>query len=155
MAVNTAGEQDNPTYETFYTVDNYRGRLSVVASAYFNTGKESPPKSEFRYVCSGTAPLDILLMANNYQRVQPSVEGGANVTSNLYGNWLQYKPISDKLSPSGLHLASLALDDFRELGELDLQLNHPGVRDAGHSTRRVRQGVRPTRSANGVATENR
>lgn len=160
MAVNTAGEQDNPTYETFYTVDNYRGRLSVVASAYFNTGKETPPKSEFRYVCSGTAPLDILLMANTYQRVQPSVEGGANVTSNLYGNWLgalgtQSSPIPDTLSPNGMQLAAQALDDFREVGELDLQLNHPGVRDAGHSTRRAGQGVWPTRSATSAATENR
>jgi hypothetical protein len=121
-----------PPFETFYTVDNYRGRLSCVASFFFNGSwvKEQPAKKAFKYECSGEAPLDILLMANDYQRVPPSLEGGTNATGNLLGNWLgglgaQNRPIPNDLSASGLRLASLALDDFRELGELDLLLNYP------------------------------
>jgi hypothetical protein len=34
------------------------------------------------------------------------------------------EPIPDALHADSLRLAALALDDFRELGALDLELNH-------------------------------
>jgi len=42
-----------------------------------------------------------------------------------YLQWLRFEPVPNvNLTPEGLRLAAQALDDFRELGELDLKLNH-------------------------------
>jgi hypothetical protein len=66
-------------------------------------------------------------MANKCKYFLPSIEGGSNVTRNLLGNFLIGKtsgPIPNVVPPNGARLAALALDDFRELGEHDLALNH-------------------------------
>jgi hypothetical protein len=153
-----------PPFDTFYTVDNYRGRLSCVASFFFNGFwvKEQPPKKAFRYQCSGEAPLDILLLANDYQRVQPSIEGGTNVTRNLLGNWLgalrnESRPIPDALSSNGMQLAACALDDFRELGALDLLLNYPdlGVWERRQSRPDAQKDALPIKTSTSATTGNR
>jgi hypothetical protein len=105
---------------------------------YFNPSEGyEPNKKAFKIVCTGEAPLDVLLMANAYQTggrspgsVPPVIEGGSNVTRTLFGNAYTYlprlftEPVPNVLPPNGLRLAALALDEFRELGELDLELNH-------------------------------
>ncbi len=126
-------------YEEYITVNNYRGQLSSVMSQYDNLSERfEPDKKAFKIVCTGEAPLDILLMANQFQQgikppppsVLPVIEGGPNVTRTLLGNrfshlqWHQSEPVANVLPPNGLRVAALALDDFRELGELDLELNH-------------------------------
>jgi hypothetical protein len=48
------------------TVANYRGQLSSVLTPYFNpNAKFDPGKKAFKIVCTGEAPLDVLLMANS------------------------------------------------------------------------------------------
>jgi hypothetical protein len=130
--------QGSPSFENYFTVNNYHGQLSSVMSQYYNPSEGyDPDKKAFKIVCTGEAPLDVLLMANQYQQrgksppsVLPVSEGGLNVTRTLLGNrfsllqWHQSAPVPNVLTPDGLRLASLALDHFRELGEHDLELNH-------------------------------
>jgi hypothetical protein len=135
---NLTGRLDEP-YETYLTVDNYHGQLSSVMSQYYNPNEGyEPNKKAFKTVCTGEARLDVLLMANQYQQasksppsVLPVIEGGPNVTRTLLGNrfsllqWHQSEPVFNvNRTSSGLLLAALALDDFRELGEHDQELNH-------------------------------
>jgi hypothetical protein len=134
--------QTGTPYEEYFTVDNYRGRLShVLSDYYYPTPTHDPNKRWFKIVCSGEVPIDILLMANQYMggtntrgpgdnshhRTKPAIEGGSSVTPTMLGNWLSHPgdaPFPNVVPPNGLRLAALALDDFRELGELDLELNH-------------------------------
>ncbi len=124
-------------YETYYTVDNYRGQLSGIVSEYYNPNERyDPGKKAFKIVCTGEAPLDVLLMANEYQQggkapgsVPPVIEGGPNVRRHLLGNWFTYSnpvgSVPNVMHTNSLRLAAQALDHFRELGEHDLALNHP------------------------------
>ena len=134
-----AHKKGGPPFEVYFIVDNYYGRLSSVMSQYWNPNPTyDPDKKAFKVVCTGEAPLQVLLMANGYQQVGrsspgvfPVVEGGSNVKVAMLGNtftylqWLRFEPVPNvNLTPEGLRLAAQALDDFRELGELDLKLNH-------------------------------
>ncbi|HAK96892.1 MAG TPA: hypothetical protein DCM87_18355 [Planctomycetes bacterium] len=87
-----------------------------------------PDDDNANEMSSRQSPIDILLMANNYGRVKPVIEGGKNVTHTLRGNWFSRdstrEPIPDALHANSPRLAALALDDYRELGALDLELNH-------------------------------
>jgi hypothetical protein len=125
-------------YEEYITVDNYRGRLSSVMGQYFNpTEGYDPNKKAFQVACTGEAPLDVLLMANAYQQkgksppsIPPVIEGSSHVTRTLLGNAftcfqnIGTAPVPNVLHADSLRLAAQALDDFRELGALDLELNH-------------------------------
>ncbi len=124
-------------YEEYITVDNYRGRLFGVMSQYFNPTEnfDRGEKKAFKIVCTGEAPLEVLLMANAFQQkggapgsVPPVIEGAPNVRRHLLGNAFTYSrpggPVPNVLHADSARLASQALDDFRELGEHDLELNH-------------------------------
>lgn len=126
-------------FEEYFTVDNYHGQLSSVMADYYNPGnfqgrEFDPGKKAFKVVCSGEAALDVLLMANQYGQslgspgsVPPVIEGGSNVTRTLIGNWYygrQSAPVPNVVHANSQRVAAQALDHFRELGELDLELNH-------------------------------
>ncbi|MBM4011557.1 MAG: hypothetical protein FJ286_09280 [Planctomycetes bacterium] len=124
-----------PPYETYFTVDNYHGVLSHVATEYKNSSETfDPNKQAFKIATSGTAPLDVLLMANTYEQGPtgsgPVVEGGSNVSRHLLANWAPgltssaNKQVPNVTNSSTLALAGQALDDFRELGSFDLLLNY-------------------------------
>jgi hypothetical protein len=131
--------QGSPSFENYFTVNDYRGQLSSVMSQYYNPNEGyDPDKKAFKIVCTGEAPLDVLLMANQYQQasksppsVLPVIEGGPNVTRTLLGTrfsllqWHQSAPVPNVLHTDSLRLAAQALDHFRELGEHDLRLNYP------------------------------
>ncbi len=124
-------------YETYITIDNYRGRVSHVTSKYNNPG--DPNKRFYRTVCSGSAPVDVLLMGNTYEKTHvddvvfetsPVIEGGGNVTPHMISNWNPGLALSNSnvvpeiIDNNTLNLASQALDDFRELGRHDLIINY-------------------------------
>jgi hypothetical protein len=124
----TPGPGTDP-YEDYFMVDDYRGRLSNMVSDYGNSSKTYDPlKEAFRVICRGTAPLDVLLMGNHYGKggsgARPVIEGGGNITRSLIANWNGKDPVPNVIDSRSLRLASLALDDFRELGAMDLELNH-------------------------------
>jgi len=131
----------NP-FEKYFVVDDYHGRLASVATIYQNAHPRfDPAKRAYKIVCSGNAPIEILLMANSYQgahnipgfgdnddhRAKPVIEGGDNVTRHALGCWLTHpgnEPWPNVLHANSLRVASRALDHFRELGEQDLALNY-------------------------------
>jgi uncharacterized repeat protein (TIGR02543 family) len=125
----------SPPYETYFTVDNYHGVLSHVVSDYKNgSATFDPNKQAFKIVTSGTAPFDVLLMANTYEQGPtgsgPVVEGGSNVNRHLLANWAPAltpsgnKQVPNVTNANTLPLAGQALDDFRRLGSFDLLLNY-------------------------------
>jgi hypothetical protein len=67
-------------------------------------------------------------MGNYYGKggsgARPVIEGGGNITRSLIANWNGKDPVPNVIDSRSLRLASLALDDFRELGAMDLELNH-------------------------------
>jgi hypothetical protein len=67
-------------------------------------------------------------MGNYYGKggsgARPVIEGGGNITRSLIANWNGESTIPNVIDSRSQRLASLALDDFRELGALDLELNH-------------------------------
>jgi hypothetical protein len=79
-------------------------------------------------------------MGSPFQEVGPSIEGGNNVTRHVLacslrprqqhffpthrGQPIFHEPIPNVMRANSLRLAAQALDDFRELGALDLELNH-------------------------------
>ena len=112
----------------FFTVDNYRGRLSSVMAPWL-----ADANSDMKIVVSGEATLDILQMGDVYgpSGKMPQIEGVLNGTHTRLGCYERGKGWNDEsgfipnvLPPNGLRWAALALDDFRELGEHDLALNH-------------------------------
>ncbi|MFM7205710.1 MAG: InlB B-repeat-containing protein, partial [Planctomycetaceae bacterium] len=124
-----------PPYDTYFTVDNYHGVLSHVATEYKNSSETfDPNKQAFKIVTSGTAPFDALLMANTYEQGPtgsgPVVEGGSNVTRHLLANWAPgltssaNRQVPNVTNANTLPLAGQALDDFRKLGSFDLLLNY-------------------------------
>jgi hypothetical protein len=137
-------EDEGPQYDEYYTVNNYHGRLSGVLQLFVcrpqRQALTSNKRSAFRFVCSGQAPLDVLLMGSPFQEVGPSIEGGNNVTRHVLacslrprqqhffpthrGQPIFHEPIPNVMRANSLRLAAQALDDFRELGALDLELNH-------------------------------
>jgi hypothetical protein len=164
------GRPGNPNwrrepFEEYFTVDNYRGRQAHVATSYANYNDQYDRKKAFKTVCSGEAPLDILWMANTYNRVKPSIEGGnPNVTRTAVGCWFSMahsgplrEPLPDVLHAKSMQLAAQALDDFRELGEQDLQLNYPelGVREGSQSRPDAQKDALPIRNPTSAATGNR
>jgi len=149
-AVTESSKNPNPRlepFEEYFTVDNYRGQLSSVMTPFHQPNEKSDPgKKAFKIVCTGEAPLDVLLMANRYAQgmkpagsVPPVIEGGPNVTSHLLGNSYSHTstspapPVPNVLHANSLSVASQALDHFRELGAHDLELNH-GVVGQGQAS---------------------
>ena len=125
----------SPPYETYFTVDNYHGVLSHVATDYKNgSATFDPNKKAFKIETTGTAPFDVLLMANTYEQGPtgsgPVVEGGSNVNRHLLANWAPgltssaNKQVPNVTNANTLPLAGQALDDFRKLGSFDLLLNY-------------------------------
>jgi hypothetical protein len=125
-------------YETYFTINNYRGRFSLLATRHKNApGPGSsiydPNKRRFNTSCQGTAPVTVLLAGNAYEQGEggaaPTIEGGSNVGRHVLANWnpgatlAASKVVPDVTDGNTLTLAGLALNDFRELSRMDLLLN--------------------------------
>jgi hypothetical protein len=115
-------------YEAYITADNYHGRVSVVGSPIkgpdsTGEGRRKAKGAHHNVASSGDASLDVLLMANR-RGGELSIQGGSNVTRTVLGNVVTAGPSPNVVHANSLRLAAQALDDFRELGELDLKINH-------------------------------
>jgi len=130
---------DTDPYETYITIDNYGGQVSHVTSKYNIPAGGDPNKRFYKTVCTGTSPVDVLLMGNTYEKnnidgvtidAVPVIEGGGNVVPHMLSNWnpglaiTTSNTISDITNGNTLNLASQVLDDFRELGKHDLIINY-------------------------------
>jgi hypothetical protein len=114
-----------------FIIENYRGTLNVVGTMSNSPGE---PASVYKFVHTGTNPLNVVCMANIYFDSAPTFSVESHVQKSVISNWLQ--PLygngtiktptflkNDTHTNSMLH-ASQALDHFRELGAYDLGINH-------------------------------
>jgi hypothetical protein len=125
-------------YETYVTVNDWRGRLSMLTAEYTNAFESGgsdydPNKLEFRFACTGTAPVSVLLAGNSFKQgvgqAVPTIQGGENVGRHVLANWnpgatvSTSKVVPDVVDSNTLELAGQALNDLRELSRMDLLLN--------------------------------
>jgi hypothetical protein len=125
-------------YETYVTAKDWRGRLSMLCAEYTNAFESGgsdydPNKLEFKFVCTGTTPVSVLLAGNSFKQgagqAVPTIQGGSNVGRHVLGNWnpgatvAASKVVPDVTDGNTLTLAGQALNDLRELSRMDLLLN--------------------------------
>jgi hypothetical protein len=125
-------------YDTYFTINNYRGRFSLLATRHKNAPVSGssiydPNKLRYKTVCQGTAPVTVLLAGNSYEQGEglatPAIEGGSNVGRHVLANWnpgatlAASKVVPDVTDGNTLTLAGQALNDLRELSRMDLLLN--------------------------------
>jgi hypothetical protein len=122
-----------PPYEVYFQSENYRGQISSVLQRFNYHGPTSGrgSRTAYRYDCNGGAPLDVVLLGSSYELRQPSVDGGANARQHRIACSQANAQagggstaIADITSANSMALAAAALDHFRELGAMDLELRN-------------------------------
>lgn len=73
---------------------------------------------------AGTRPLDLIFLANYFYSTSPDLRLAPAATPAFVAN--EGPGADDRVPPGTLQKVARALDDLRELGRLDLELNHPG-----------------------------
>ena len=110
------------------TIDNYEGRIFVgTASIVDQNGKNLP----LTLTHSGDRPLDFILAASTFQFTDPVFNVGkgwrfTGIGTNLWA-LKDAKSYPDTIAEGGLQRAAEALDDFRQLGEVNRALNYPAA----------------------------
>jgi hypothetical protein len=102
--------------------------LAIVGS---RSDSSSEPQAAYRFRYAGSSPFEIVCMATTYRDAAPTFDAGTENIRTVLGCWVQRSaaqggPVSipDVTHAGGMLRASEALDHFRELGELDLEINH-------------------------------
>ena len=112
--------------EEWAAVRGYQGRLFIGGG---DVSKFEDPLTKFTH--TGESPVWLILAGNQFQRQEPIFDLGTGgrlvlVENNLIDQARDMPQSMENRLPEGAMKAlAAALDDFRELGELDLRLNHP------------------------------
>jgi hypothetical protein len=97
-------------------IEDYAGRIAMICVQHY----QAPDPRD--YVHTGTRPLDLMFIANKSYDPTVKITCGPGARLTLLGN--MWKGPADTVTPDALRAASRALDDLRELGAMDLELNH-------------------------------
>jgi hypothetical protein len=110
------------TQEPVLTVNGYAGRIYYGQSQFYTDPKEP------RFLSSGTQPLRLILAGHFWYGARPRFELGPAVKLTLLGNCgaspsdgSQIEVADRGLDDAALAAMADALDDLRQLGELDLK----------------------------------
>ena len=108
-----------------FSIRDYRGQI-VIGPVQFYI---EPLLMKLRH--QGDRPLDLQLWACSFYDSKPDVQTGDGAHVSFAGcaavsSKLTASPIDDTGDPGTLEKLAVALDDLRELGALDLRLNHGG-----------------------------
>lgn len=109
-----------------FNINGYHGQICYGPAQFYC---DDPPM-KLQY--TGKGPLDIVLWANSYYNTTLAQQLGDGARVSRIGCTgtsasLAAVPVEDTAEPDTLARLATALDDLRELGELDLRLNHPGA----------------------------
>jgi hypothetical protein len=110
------------------TIDNYQGRF------YYGGGHWEDNKDNRTIKATGDRPLWLMLVCNAWRTQAPLYDLGAGATlvtleSNVTDDKLH--SLTNVVPQGGLEAVAAALDDFRQLYELDLRVNRGmGVEEA-------------------------
>jgi len=119
IKVHTKNLDNQPTIK----VDNYQGQVSAFGLQLFSAPDWNVNPYSIEH--TGDRPLDLVLAGNTATDIASGLKVTLSPSGTLtpIGNfWV--KP-ADNITPEGLAKVALALDDFRTLGALDLQMNYP------------------------------
>ena len=99
-------------------IDNYQGLLSWGHYSFDYWKSSNLPK----LVQTGERPIDIVMLSTRYFHSQPwAFELGPAAKLTQIGNSWAENTVPD----GGWQAAASALDHLRQLGAVDLQINHP------------------------------
>ncbi len=109
-----------------FNIKGYRGQIACGPAQFYCSA--NPP---MKLQQTGAGPLDIVFWANSsYNTTLPQQKETAKIWSiggiGVAGELARVK-VDETVAPDTLDRISVALDDFRILGEWDLRLNHPDV----------------------------
>jgi len=110
---------------TAMTIRNYGGQI------FFGHDQLYVEPEAVRINHTGTRPLDLFLIGTCFYRTYLDITKGNSLQIHLLGNETvarQDKLVADNMEGEEFGALSLALDDLRRLGEIDLKLNHGIVR---------------------------
>ena len=120
------GTLKDPTQNMAFSIQGYHGQINYGPAQFYIE------PLNMKLTQTGQRPLDILFWANSFYNTKLAVQkedsahiamvGCTGTSSNLEG-----VQVEETLSPDTLSKLSIALDDLRELGELDMRLNHAEV----------------------------
>jgi len=125
--------KDEPAKGTAMEIRGYAGQVFLGHDQLY----VEPTDVRIRH--SGTAPVDLYLLANCFYRTRPAVESSGGLRLWLLGNEAVGAIEGDAVAEGAFDAAdtlpreqwaviSAALDDLRRLGEADLRLNHGQTR---------------------------
>ena len=133
------------------TIDNYHGSLFYMSGMFMDKNDRWVNPSEpnqkgftkWLFAQTGSAEFNLTLLGNDFdtqtaEYLQVSMgeggkKGSLNLLANLASNFSNldcgesFPPLADQVQDPSMWLVHQALDDFRRLGSIDLQLNHPAV----------------------------
>ena len=110
----------------FLDINGYKGQLFIGPVQYYVV------PATMKSVQKGGGPLDIICWASALYntKLEAQIEGSTRMFKLAccgFGTGVGSSPEEEGTAPEALNLLSTALDDLRELGELDLRLNHPSA----------------------------
>ncbi len=117
----------------FIEINNYKGRV-FHGGADTQRGNPADPNllsHKVSLIQSGENPVDIVLVGNVFNYEEPNLQiSGPNATRILAGNIIcdqnsNTRVVPDNIPEGGYETVAAALDDFRELGMIDITFNHP------------------------------
>lgn len=122
-------DQEDPAKGTAMSIRNYAGQI------FFGPNQLYVEPTEVRVTHQGDSDVDLFFLANCFYRTRLEVSVGRSARVLLMGNEgvgvIEGDTIApadhqaaDNFTPEALAQVSRALDDLRQLGEVDLQLNH-------------------------------
>ena len=133
------------------TIDNYHGSLFYMSGMFMDKNDRWVNPSEpnqkgftkWLFAQTGSAEFNLTLLGNDFDTQTPEYlrvsmgeggkKGSLNLLANLASNFSNldcgesFPPLADQVEDPSMWLVHQALDDFRRLGSIDLQLNHPAV----------------------------
>ncbi len=125
--VTIAGSKVNTLPNQTMTINNYQGRLSYFTAGFWYQTPTIVSQS-------GAQPFSLLFVGNAFYETPPLFNFGAlgqpiliqNLV-NVTGAALATSVVLDAVPSGGAQVAAAALDDFRQLGQVDLLLNYHRV----------------------------
>jgi hypothetical protein len=114
----------DPAHNVTIDIHDYRGQIFFGPYQFY-----MEPKRQ-RIVQQGAGSVELFLVGCSWYDSSPDIDTGSSARTSVIGNdafgmqTVQYSA-GDEASAQALSELSLALDDLRRLGEVDLRLNYP------------------------------
>ncbi len=105
-----------------FDIRGYHGQIAIGTIQFYIDPKLMPLNH------AGATPLEMIVWGGSFYNTQLAVQQENTLRLATIGCTSTTTPVEDAFTPDTLNRLALALDDLRLLGEMDLRVNHPGVK---------------------------